>query len=69
MILGDNPARHGFLLRNLVLTELSGHAPPLPPAWERGRELKISEKVFAGGVERFRSFNFGGGGEGHIILK
>ena len=43
--------------------------PPLPPAWERGRELKISEKVFAGGVERFRSFNFGGGGGGHIILK
>ena len=46
---------------------------PLPPAWERGRELKISEKVFAGGVGRFRSFIFGGGGGGggggHIILK
>ena len=56
MILGDNPARHGFLLRNLVLTELSGHAPPLPPAWERGRELKISEKVFAGGGGEVQKF-------------
>ena len=34
MILGDNPAGHGFVLRDLVLIELSGHAPP--PAWGRG---------------------------------
>ena len=46
MIPGDNPAGHGFVLRDLVLTELSGHAPP--PVWGEGR-LKISEKIFAGG--------------------
>ena len=28
MILGDNPAGHCFVLRDLVLIELSGHAPP-----------------------------------------
>ena len=28
MILGDNPTGHGFVLRDLVLMELSGHAPP-----------------------------------------
>ena len=28
MILGDNPTGHGFVLRDLVLIELSGHAPP-----------------------------------------
>ena len=28
IILGDNPAGHGFVLRDLVLIELSGHAPP-----------------------------------------
>ena len=28
MILGDNPAGHGFVLRDLVLIELSGYAPP-----------------------------------------
>ena len=60
MILGDNPAGQGFVLRDLVLIELSGHAPP--PAWAR-RRLKISEKIFArgGGV---RNFNIGGGRKG-----
>ena len=28
MILKDNPAAHAFVLRNLVLIELSGHASP-----------------------------------------
>ena len=28
MILGDNPVGHGFVFRDLVLIELSGHAPP-----------------------------------------
>ena len=28
MILGDNPTGHGFVVRDLVLIELSGHAPP-----------------------------------------
>ena len=28
IILEDNPAGHGFVLRDLVLIELSGHAPP-----------------------------------------
>ena len=34
MILGDNPTGHDFVLRDLNLIELSGHAPP--PAWGRG---------------------------------
>ena len=29
MILGDNPADHSFVLRDLVLIELSWHTPPL----------------------------------------
>ena len=48
MIPGDNPAGHGFVLRDLVLTELSGHVPP-PVCGEGGGGLKISEKIFAGG--------------------
>ena len=59
MIVGDNTAGHGFVLRDLVLIELSGHAPPTPPpppVW--GREVKNFGKVFAGGV---RNFNFAGG--------
>ena len=55
MILGDNPAGRGFVLRDLVLIELSGHAPPPPPpspAW--GREgVKNFRKVFAGGNQKF----------------
>ena len=47
MIPGDNPAGHGFVLRDLVLTELSGHVPP--PVCGEGGGLKISEKIFAGG--------------------
>ena len=48
MILGDNPAGHGFVLRDLVLIELSGHAPP-SSLGERGRGgLKISEKILLG---------------------
>ena len=35
MILGGNPTGHGFVLRDLVLIELSGHALP-HPAWGRG---------------------------------
>ena len=76
IILGDNPAGHGFVLRDLVLIELSGHAPP-SSLGERGKEggLKISEKILLGG-EGVRNFNFGGvggGGKGgggvHVILK
>ena len=36
MILGDNPAGNGFILMDLILVELSGHAPP--PAWGMGGE-------------------------------
>ena len=44
MILGDNPTGHGFVVRDLVLIELSGHAPP-SSLGERGKGgLKISEK-------------------------
>ena len=68
MIVGDNTAGHGFVLRDLVLIELSGHATPPPPVWGRG--VKNFGKVFAGGV---RNFNFAGGvllgGGGHLILK
>ena len=31
MILGYNPAEHGFVLRDIVLIGLSGQAPPLLP--------------------------------------
>ena len=45
MILGDNPTGHGFVVRDLVLIELSGHAPPL----QLGKGgLKISEKILLG---------------------
>ena len=48
MILGDNPAGHGFVLRDLVLIELSGYAPS-PPAWGvGGGGLKISENSLLG---------------------
>ena len=36
MILKDNPAAHGFVLRDLVLIELSGHASP-SSLGERGK--------------------------------
>ena len=64
MILGDNPTGHGFVVRDLVLIELSGHAPPPPPSLgERGKAgIKNFRKNLAGaGV---RNFNFGGGGGG-----
>ena len=48
MILGDNPTGHGFVVRDLVLIELSGHAPP-SSLGERGKGgLKISEKILLG---------------------
>ena len=68
MILGDNSTGHGFVVRDLVLIELSGYAPP--PAWGRGdggSGIKNFRTNLAGG--RVRNFNFGGGGGGHIILK
>ena len=46
MILGDDPAGHGFVLRDLNFIELSGHAP-----WKGG--LKISEKYLLGGDQKF----------------
>ena len=36
MILRRNPAGHGFALRDLVLIELSGHAPSLLFQFEGG---------------------------------
>ena len=62
MILGDNPTGHGFVLRNLVLIELSGYAPPFSLR-ERGKGGgKNFRKNLAGW--RVRNFNFGGGGSG-----
>ena len=50
MILGDNPNGHGFVLRDLVLTELSGHAHPssLGEREKGGGGVKISEKILLG---------------------
>ena len=48
MIVGDNTAGHGFVLRDLVLIELSGHAPPLQFG---GGRLKISERYLLGASE------------------
>ena len=45
MILGDNPARHGFLLTDLVLIELLGHVPPLPRAWGGGVKILLGGEV------------------------
>ena len=64
MILGNNPAGQGFGLRDLVLIELSGHAPPPPPSSLGEREVKNFRTVFAGRRVRVRNFNFGGGGRG-----
>ena len=62
MILGDNPAGHGFVLRDLVLIELSGHIPPPPSSLGEGG-LKISERSFLGrGEVGFWNFNFSGKG-------
>ena len=48
MILGDIPDGHGFVLRDLVLIELSGYAAiQLQLGGER---VKNFRKVFAGGV-------------------
>ena len=62
MILGDNPIGYGFVVRDLVLIELSGHAPPSSLA-ERGKGgVKNFRKNIA--VVGVRNFNFGGGGGG-----
>ena len=43
---------------------------PPPSSLGKGKGVKNFRKsICCGGVERFRSFNFGGGGGGHIILK
>ena len=63
MILGDNPAGHGFVLRDIVLIGLPEQAPPFPPALGTG--VKNFRKVFAGG-RVVRNFNFGG--EGYIVV-
>ena len=67
MILGDNPAGHGFVLRDLVLIELSGHGMHPPPSTLGKRGLKISEKSLlwvrgSGGSENL--ILVGGGVEG-----
>ena len=65
MILGDNPTGHGFVVRDLVLIELSGHASP--PAWGRGEGgggLKISEKILLGAGSGILILVVVGGGGG-----
>ena len=74
MILGDNPTGHGFVVRDLVLIELSGHAPP-SSLGERGKGgLKISEKILlvVGSEILILVVVVVEGGEGvvgHVILK
>ena len=49
MIMGDNPTGHGFVVRDLVLFELLGHAPHSSLGERvKGGGLKISEKIFLG---------------------
>ena len=74
MILGDNPAGHGFVLRDLVLIELSGYAARLLQLGGRG--VKYFRKVFAGGVGGSEILILVGGRGlycwgmgGHVILK
>ena len=45
MILGDNPTGHGFVVRDLVLIELSGHAPPSSLGERGNARVKVSEKI------------------------
>ena len=58
MILKDNPAAHGFVLRNLVLIELSGHASPSSLREEDSKNFR-KKYLLGWGV---------GGWGGHIIL-
>ena len=55
MILGDNPTGHGFVLRDLILIELSGMHSPLQLGGEGkgGGGIKISEKFLLGGSRNF----------------
>ena len=71
MILGDNSTGHGFLVRGLVLVELSGHGPPSSlgeRGMGRGKAKNFRKNLAGGGV---RNFNFAGGGRcgGHVFLK
>ena len=55
MILGDNPTGHGFVLRDLVFIELSGHAPPLQLGEEgEGGVKKFQKKSCWGGGQKFQ---------------
>ena len=56
MILKDNPAAHGFVLRNLVLIELSGHASP--SSLGEGDSKNFRKKYLLGGGGGERSHNF-----------
>ena len=79
MILGDNPTGHGFVVRHLVLIELSGHATPLSNLGEKGKGgLKNSEKILLGAGSEILILVVvvvvvvvvvGGGVGGHVILK
>ena len=62
MILGDNPTGHGFVVRDLVLIELSGHASPFQLGGEGEGGIKNFRKNLAG--NGIRNCNFGGGGGG-----
>ena len=54
MILEDNPAAHGFVLRDLVLIELSGHAYPSSLGEWDGKNFRKKYLLVGGG----RSHNF-----------
>ena len=49
---------------SMYMSKISGHAPPVPPAWGGGGG-KISEKSLREG----RVILLGDGGGGHVIFK
>ena len=51
MILGDDPAGYGFILRGLVLVDLAEHAPP--PLQLGGVGLKFQKSLCWEGGQKF----------------
>ena len=73
MILGDTPAGHGFVLRDLVLIDLFEGMHPRLQLGGGGGVKKLRKSLLCGGSEILILVvggNFvGRGGGGHVILK